>query len=1491
MHTITRIAAIFGLAVLLVTTAGSAQTLPNPVDCTKWETNSEYPGCANACGDGIDNDGDCYVDKLPAGTSGFPLCAGGVALGPAPGCMLEINGKAVRGSTTYYFNTCTDNYDNDGDGNADKIAYGTPIANGISQGPETSCLIETNFGYYNACTDGINNDGDQSDNTAGGTTWTQLTDSGATVPPGAVADPECLGEVLCTDGIDNDGDGRIDNNAIDVPAGNLGPDSDCLCMTAASGQVNCTANDFTIAFTAAPSEIADGCINSTDSVTMTSFRATVTAHQPSRYDLGLWINLNGTNAETGGLCMRQMLTPVKLNYIYPAPPQVIGGNTDPLAPYYPTLETVGNSDQCGEVGKNYIADYEYPMPVTIKCSDLGLINPAIGSATVNGFVDLGQCGSWDNNQQDSYCGSITNALPNNAAKCLCQSNDTTVPAPNLLTTCSGTSGWVPTWPVDPNNNKQLDTGDIVQYNLAFTNTVTGCAPATFDPATDPFGSKRCGTVSFMRFAIYYARTGIDAGARGEFYVTNGTTNTPIPSCGNPVSSWEAVPAYSGLTTNGVVCNDTINKRLIWAPEDPTLNAGGTTHIGAYGVVPALAASTTWTLPFRYKLTSSGTGTGQFIAKILWDTTLETSPANGIISQAEALTVSRYSKEQNTCTDCGCTSSFSTTPVTLTSFAADREGSRIVFDWSTATEVGNVGFNLMGETADGWVRLNDELIPAASGDALGTQDYSVVLSVPGEIQRFAIEDVDIKDRAKRHDAADFAATVKGQLAEMAIPNNEIRREHESLKAERQDRFRKGFRTPSVVAASATSVGFGKAAVKKNPAIDLTVRRDGLYRVTFEDLLAAGFDLTGVQTARVGLSNRGVAVPIYVSAGKTLAAGAYFEFYGRALDTLYTNENVYRLELDVNKPARAAVDTAPPPGTPAAYYLETRTFEYNRAYAFQSPTEDPWYDTQMLVTTKPAEWRFPFAIDGLAAGAATARLSVRLFGGYDAPLDPDHHVILKLNGTTLGEWFGDGLTELPIAVDVPTGVLREGDNELIVRLAGDLGGKYDVVFLDRWSVAYPRAFNATAGALSFSAQGASFQIGGFTSAKVVAYRTSGSALTYLAGTSVTPAGTGFTASIPGGSNASYLVSGDNAVLTPAIAAARPYVDLTSGGAQYLIISHPDFIDGLAPLVSARQAQGLRVRVVDVEDIYAQFSGGILDPTAIRTYIAQAAATMATEYVLLVGGDSYDYRNFTGAASLSFIPSLYTATGDIVRFAPTDPSYADLDQDGTPDLAIGRLPVRTQAELATVIGKILAYQGKDYGSTAVFAADRLDAAANVPFAVASDTLAAKLPAGWNVQRAYLDQVGIAQARSSLLGAINNGVALANYVGHSAATTWTFNGLFTVADADALTNTGRPAVVTQWGCWNTYYVNPKSESLATRLLLGGNRGAVAVLGATTLTNDTDENDLSLLLGDRIARPGMTLGKAILEAKQALTGDKAARADVLLGWVLLGDPALVIQP
>jgi hypothetical protein len=99
------------------------------------------------------------------------------------------------------------------------------------------------------------------------------------------------------------------------------------------------------------------------------------------------------------------------------------------------------------------------------------------------------------------------------------------------------------------------------------------------------------------------------------------------------------------------------------------------------------------------------------------------------------------------------------------------------------------------------------------------------------------------------------------------------------------------------------------------------------------------------------------------------------------------------------------------------------------------------------------------------------------------------------------------------------------------------------------------------------------------------------------------------------------------------------------------------------------------VDVTDVYAQYAGGIFDPQAIRDYIAFAARRLGTEYVLLVGGDTYDYRNYLGRGSISFIPSLYITTGDVAKFVPVDPLYADVNHDNVPP-GNCRFSVRTTA-----------------------------------------------------------------------------------------------------------------------------------------------------------------------------------------------------------------------
>jgi hypothetical protein len=487
--------------------------------------------------------------------------------------------------------------------------------------------------------------------------------------------------------------------------------------------------------------------------------------------------------------------------------------------------------------------------------------------------------------------------------------------------------------------------------------------------------------------------------------------------------------------------------------------------------------------------------------------------------------------------------------------------------------------------------------------------------------------------------------------------------------------------------------------------------------------------------------------------------------------------------------------------------------------------------------------------------------------------------------------DGLTDYPLTIELPAGVVEEGVNTLELTLPGDTGVDYDMVTFDSFSLTYPRRFVARDGGLDFEAAAEVLRVEGLPNENVLIYRVAGDGVTLIAEKDVMLDATGYSATFRGsGAPARYLVTTYDAVAKPRLEPARDGTSILKGRANYLVISHPDFIDHLEPLVAAREAEGWEVEVVDVVDVYAAFSHGIVDPQAIRSYIAYAAENLGTEMVLLVGGDTYDYHDHLGIGSMSFIPSLYAATGEFVYFAPADPLFTDLDSDGLPDLPIGRLPVRTTAELETLIDKTLDYQAKSYLRTGTFAADE-DEASGESFAAISNTFIAGLPEGWNVRRAYIEEHGVSLARIHLKNGFNRGSALISYFGHSGPTVWSFDNLFHASDVAALYNFRMPTVVTQWGCWNTYFVEPTNDTMGHALLLSGDQGAAAVLGASTLTLSTSDQALGELFIPRLVAPGATIGDALQEAKEELASEDPGRLDVLLGWTLLGDPALVVDP
>lgn len=1298
------------------------------------------------------------------------------------------------------------------------------------------CSLETRLLGKDLCNDGVDNDGNG------------LCD--ATGCGSLPADPHCASEVLCQDGFDNDLGGGTD-----------GADSDCICVTQANPSVtNCTANDIAISYTSNPT-VSDGCINSSDTV-VAQLTAQITSSSPDRYDIGMWLALDGGSALNSNLCVRDILQPAT----------VAAGTVGPFNDPYARLD----GDTCGDSPKSSVSTYTMPFLVNVPCSDQ-VVSAITGQ---NGWIDLGQCGSWDNNA-GTTCNNSTQALPGTAAKCRCERADSTIPGPNFLAACTNFAT-----PTGLGSDGVLTVGDRATYTFSYTNSVANCTPGSPAPG-DPFGRSRCGTASFIRIVVTYPST---ASTSGTFYYVDDTTNldTLIPTC----------PSTGVLDGNvGVVCNDPGSNHLVFAPRDP--NPSNT-----LGVISPFSSSRS--LPFKYELTSPVSGAFQFVASIWWDDLLDTnpSPAN-TIDAAEA--VSLTGAIQQTCGDCSCTTEATTTPITLSSFRAEPAARGVQVDWSTATEVGNVGFNVYAEVGGRKVRLNTEPIPSQSLDSLELRSYSANLPMPDDAQAFFIEDLDVRGGTKSHGPFKLGKKYGADVAPLPIDWSRVRRENglspkEDARALNNSRGggRQGFATTERTSTAGATLNAG--ATPALPAIELFVDRDGLYRITYEQLLAAGFDLAQQASAQLGLTAQGQPVPIWVTAGTRFGPGSYFEFWGQGVDTIYTRTNVYRLLTGQKKPARAGVSTATATGAAAPSYLEKRHFERNLGYAMWSPSTDPFYDSMVWAFSSASNWPYNFDLDGLVPPGGGARLRVTLSGLTSwADKSPDHHVQVLLNETLVEDRTFDGSATLVVDAPLPAGLLVEGTNTLTLRVMGDTGVPYDFMTLEHYEVTYPRAFAAQSGSLGFTASGGRFEVTGLPTAQVAAYRRDGSALTRLAA-ATTPDGGSFRAVVPGsGASASYAVASDGALLAPsAIRAARPLADIKTGPASYLVIAHAAFIPGLGELVAERAAQGHSVKVVDVEDIYSQFRGGVFDAEAIRDYVGYAYRSMGTHFVLLVGADNYDYLNYLGTGALSFVPSLYRATGGVVFYTPADSAYADVDRDGVQDLAIGRFPVRTPQELANLVEKTLQYAGKSYPLTGAFAADYDDPDANETFRFATERMITALPAGWQADRIYMDQLTLAAARTRLFGDIAAGQALTLYLGHSAEDSWgsplkpLSQSLFTVNDVAQLANEGRPTVVAQFGCFNNYYVYPAFETLGPRLTLAEDRGAAAVMGSTTITEDAHGNRFGAILTPMLAQPGATIGEAIWQAKQKFAKQTPANSDVrdvLLGWTLLGDPALQLQP
>jgi MYXO-CTERM domain-containing protein len=663
-----------------------------------------------------------------------------------------------------------------------------------------------------------------------------------------------------------------------------------------------------------------------------------------------------------------------------------------------------------------------------------------------------------------------------------------------------------------------------------------------------------------------------------------------------------------------------------------------------------------------------------------------------------------------------------------------------------------------------------------------------------------------------------------------------------------------------------------ALAAKPAVKIAVRAEGWIRVSGATLHAAGLprkaDPAGLQ-----LFADGVEQPIEVhddDGDRVLGDSETVEFFGVGRDTLWTDTRTYWLVEGV---AGARVPyVVHPRGTAAAPH-----FRFTASSVERSTYYAPLLNGDASNFFGPAIQTAPVVqVVELpqVAEPTTAVLRIALQGATAG----NHVVSVSAAGASLGTCALSGREAATCELPLPT--VAEGTTSFTL---ASIGEAPDVSLVAGLSVEYDRAYVADADRLKLTTHPKTrTSVGGFSSPQVrVVDVTDPEAPAELV-VGASGAAAPFTASfdVPDGdADRTLWAFADSAVSAPAaVAPSRPSSWADSGAGELLILAHASLVEAIRPLAERRAAEGWSVALVDLQDVYDEFGAGDKSAFAVRDFVRWAFEhwSVAPRDVLLVGDATFDPRNFLGKGDFDLTPTKLVDTAEMET--ASDDWFVDLDGDDLPELAVGRIPARTAAQVAAVVRKTLAYDGANgLGRGALFVSDVDDAGLDFEGASAASATAISDLAPVTMFR----ESDASATPAGLLAALDAGPFLVNYFGHGSVEVW--DGLFSSTDASALAN-AHPSIYVSMNCLNGFFHDLYTTSLAEALLEAENGGAVAVWASSTLTAFEPQEALNRTFVSKVARG--SLGQAAMQAKRAISDADARRT-----WMLFGDPTLLGAP
>jgi hypothetical protein len=734
------------------------------------------------------------------------------------------------------------------------------------------------------------------------------------------------------------------------------------------------------------------------------------------------------------------------------------------------------------------------------------------------------------------------------------------------------------------------------------------------------------------------------------------------------------------------------------------------------------------------------------------------------------------------------------------------------------------------------------------------------------------------------------------------------------------------------------------------LHIELQQTGVYAIDYASIVAQQPGLRDCPADQLVLTQRGKEVPIRLSGdgNDRFGPGSRIEWIGNQLHgpqswfDSFSVENVYLLGGAPGKHARMQeADSVGAAHVPLErrLHLEQENLMIRLDQEQQQPGEEPdiWQWAKLThVDTEP--FSTPFDLPDLAAhGDVALTLNFRGLSGLSAPFDykgapqDDHVVTVTINGKPVSTLRWNGRGEIHRELKLPTSALKLRGNTLALRVLkrtlpwGAKGDAVDVVMFNWIEARYPLTGDLDAGALPFTttADGAP-ELSWHGKDTPVLYGSDGKR---RAGRSI------------GGGRYEFAAAARGVELFPALdgALAKPESLRAVAGEElrhptqpydYLIVAHPKLLDAIQPLAEFHRRQGLKVAVLDINDVYDQFNDGIKHPRAIRNLVDRAWHEWPSpqpRFLLLVGDASFDIRhdtyndlNYAKWTDLELLyPNHFGSVGSAAYPNPPE-KLADRDliptwqypspegqsasdnwfgavdgDDWHPVVAVGRFPVVEPAEVKAIVDKTIDYLSKpDLGAwrrDVMFITDEIDS-----FKEASNEIAAAIGKdGFTADKVYAspEESNNIAHQNAIRQGIDEGRLIVHFIGHGGRYIWRTgppdlrknHDLFTLADVDSLTNANRLPMVLSMTCYSAPFDNPTEDSIGERFLREPAKGAIAVFAASWRNAPAPSYSKSVI--DELLKPGASIGEAIVRAKKR-SNDRT----LVEMYNLLGDPAVVLE-